>query len=120
MASLIFFSTGFVSVKFWPESCDDGRMCDILVSGGGAGWEEVPPVSQEEEVKPETGPAVDRRMSTSASLLDSPHVAHHRDGLTPHGRQSPNPAEKGPVSQQNTKSSSLLFDSVESRGKWKT
>nr|CAI9695917.1 unnamed protein product [Rangifer tarandus platyrhynchus] len=80
--------SGFVLVKFWPESCGDGRMCDILVPGG-AGWEEAPPVFQEEEVKPEAGPAVARRTPTSASPRDSPQVAHYRDGLTPHGRRSP-------------------------------
>ena len=74
---------------FWPESCDDGRMCDILVPGGRGGWEEAPPVFQEEEVKPETGSAVDRVTSASARLLDSPRVARYRDGLTPHGRYSP-------------------------------
>ena len=67
--------------------------CVTSLEGDG-GWEEAPPVLQEEEVKPDTGPAVDRRMSTSASLLDGPHVAHYRDGLTPHGRYSPRILQK--------------------------
>lgn len=76
-------------MKFWPESCDDGRTSDIVVSGGRAGWEEAPPVFQEEEVKPETGSAVDTVTSASARLLDSPRVVRYRDSLTHHGRYSP-------------------------------